>query len=575
MHLQRFLCSILLLTGSVRAEVRPAQNEADLRQWLQIMVWHHHFSLEEIAGVTGQKPEEITAALKRWDIRPETAPARPAGAPLLMVPYPGGRHPRIGFLEGAVEPQRETKLSVFTPWNSASYVVLDAPEALWSQLGLTYLAHQHVPTIWDQQKILLPRREWQAGPAGSYTSRRDLPNGISFGVTAVPHPEHIDLRLWLKNGTTEPLSKLKVQMCAMLKGVAGFTDQTNDNKIFRAPFSCARDAEGMRWIIHAWQPCDRAWGNAPCPCLHSDPQIPDCPPGEMREVRGWLSFYVGSDLEGELKRIEHAWTAHAAPSRTSPSVQPPPPFPGTKTNWNGYDKFEFEVGGKMGLVVCPKTPAPGHPWVWHGEFFGHKPAPDIALLGQGFHIAYLSVPDMLGSPGAVAYWNSFYAELTGKYQLSKKPALVGLSRGGLYVYNWATANPDKVSCIYADAPVCDFKSWPGGKYRAKGDPKNWQLILQLYHFKNDAEAMAYDRNPVDSLEPLAKAGVPLLHVYGDADEVVPWMENTAVLADRYQRLGGSITLIPKPGVGHHPHGLEDSSPIVKFIASHAAAPAPQ
>ena len=38
--------------------------------------------------------------------------------------------------------------------------------------------------------------------------------------------------------------------------------------------------------------------------------------------------------------------------------------------------------GKNVLVVTPKQAAPGKPWVWHGEFFGHKPAPDIALLKQ-------------------------------------------------------------------------------------------------------------------------------------------------------------------------------------------------
>ena len=70
-----------------------------------------------------------------------------------MLPYPGGRHPRIGFLEGAIDPQRETKLSVFTPWHDSSYVVADVPEAIWSNLGLTYLAHTHIPTIWTAQKI--------------------------------------------------------------------------------------------------------------------------------------------------------------------------------------------------------------------------------------------------------------------------------------------------------------------------------------------------------------------------------------------------------------------------------------
>lgn len=247
------------------------------------------------------------------------------------------------------------------------------------------------------------------------------------------------------------------------------------------------------------------------------------------------------------------------------------PFPGKRSEWNGFARYDFEVGGKQALVVVPERAAAGRPWVWHGEFFGHKPEPDIALLKRGFHIVYLRVPDMLGAPPAVAHWSTLYRELTEKYGLSSKVALVGLSRGGLYCYNWAIANPDKVACIYGDAPVCDFKSWPGGRGKGKGSPRDWQLVLKQYGFASDDEALAYAGNPVDRLEPLAKAKVPLLHVYGDADDVVPWDENTGLIADRYRKLGGSITLIAKPGVGHHPHGLTDPTPIVDFIARHASA----
>jgi pimeloyl-ACP methyl ester carboxylesterase len=248
----------------------------------------------------------------------------------------------------------------------------------------------------------------------------------------------------------------------------------------------------------------------------------------------------------------------------------PANFPGNPTKWHGFDRYDFKVDGHPVLVVAPTKPAPGRPWLWHGEFFGHRPEPDVALLEAGFHIAYMSVPNQLGSPTAVQHWNRFYETLTKEYQLSAKPALIGLSRGGLYCYNWAAANPDKVSCIYGDAPVCDFKSWPGGRGVGKGSPKDWSLVIERYGFADEAEAIAYDKNPIDNLQPLAKAGVPLLHVYGDADDVVPWQENTGLIAQRYQQLGGSITLINKPGVGHHPHGLDDSRPIVDFIIRHAA-----
>lgn len=248
-------------------------------------------------------------------------------------------------------------------------------------------------------------------------------------------------------------------------------------------------------------------------------------------------------------------------------------FVGEAGDWHGFEKYQVEVDGKNVTVVAPERAAAGRPWVWHGEFFGHKPAPDIELLKRGFHLVYMSIPNMLGSPQAVEHWNECYKVMTEKYQFAPKVALVGLSRGGLYCYNWAAANPEKVACIYGDAPVCDFKSWPGGLGAGKGSESNWKLVLKLWGFKSQQAAIDYQGNPVDTLKPLAEAGVPLLHVFGDADDVVPWDENTGLIETRYKQLGGTIQLIRKPGVGHHPHGLEDSRPIVEFIEKHATPPA--
>lgn len=248
-------------------------------------------------------------------------------------------------------------------------------------------------------------------------------------------------------------------------------------------------------------------------------------------------------------------------------------FPGAITNWEGFERHDFDFEGKPAIVVVPPHPLPGKPWAWRGEFFGAYANADAELVAKGFYLVYLRVPDLFGSPTAVKYWDDFYAELTGRYGLAKKVALIGLSRGGLYCYNWAEANPDKVACIYADAPVCDIKSWPGGKVKnlgqGGGSANEWSKMLAAYGFRSDAEAIAFRGNPIDHLEPLAKAGVPLLHVYGDADKTVPWNENTGVLAERYKKLGGNIELIAKPGGDHHPHGLTNPAPIVDFILKYA------
>ena len=283
---------------------RKPANPADQRYWLQNMVWHHRFTTAEIQDATGLKENEIHQSLKKFKITPANRPKRSAHSPLLVLPYPGGRHPRIGFLDGAVNPQRETKVSVFTPWDDASYVVVDLPEAIWSNLGLTYLAHTHVATIWTKQNLELPKLEWNRRANGTFDLERQLPNGISFGTKVMPGRDAVRMEMWLANGTQETLSDLRVQNCVLLKGAPGFTAQTNANKVISSPYVAGRSDDGKRWVITAWEPCHRAWANAPCPCLHSDPKFPDCAPGETTRLRGWLSFYEGADIEAEFKRID-------------------------------------------------------------------------------------------------------------------------------------------------------------------------------------------------------------------------------------------------------------------------------
>jgi hypothetical protein len=283
---------------------RPPQGSADLKLWLENMIWHHGFSLDEIERATGLPPARIIEAQRAFEIYPETRPVRDSAENLLVLPYPGGRHPRIGFLEGAVRPQRETKVSVFLPWEPDDYVVVDIPEAIWSHLGLTYLAHTHVPTIWEKSNVELEPREWERLEDGSLKLERTLPNGIRFGTTVTPRRDHVAMEMWLHNGTDETLTDLRVQNCVMLRRAEGFNQQTNDNKLVRKPFMAVCNAEGNRWIITAWEPCHRPWGNARCPCLHSDPKFPDCRSGETKHLRGWLSFYEGTEIGGELDRIE-------------------------------------------------------------------------------------------------------------------------------------------------------------------------------------------------------------------------------------------------------------------------------
>lgn len=219
------------------------------------------------------------------------------------------------------------------------------------------------------------------------------------------------------------------------------------------------------------------------------------------------------------------------------------------------------------IVVVPHNVADGKPWVWRARFWGHEPTFDIEMLKRGYHIAYCRVVDLYGSPAAIERWNQFYDHLRSEHGFAKRPVLEGMSRGGLVVYNWAASNPDKVAAIYGDNPVMDFKSWPGGKGTSDGGEEDWAACLLAYGL-TEQEAMEYRYNPIDNLELLAEAGIPIIHVVGDADTAVPVAENTGLAESRYKALGGVFEVIIKPGFGHHPHGLDDPTPIVEFVLRH-------
>ncbi|MBN3518441.1 prolyl oligopeptidase family serine peptidase [Algoriphagus lutimaris] len=229
-----------------------------------------------------------------------------------------------------------------------------------------------------------------------------------------------------------------------------------------------------------------------------------------------------------------------------------------------YEVKEFSFQGHAAKIVFPKEANDTRNWIWRARFWGHEPQLDQALLEKGFHVVYVDVAGLFGNPEAVQRWNEFYEFCRKEYKLNPKVVLEGMSRGGLIIYNWATENTDKVYSIYADAPVCDIKSWPGGLFAGQGSPNDWKKCLEAYGL-DSASVRDFKGIPIYKSVAIAKAKIPVIHVYGESDKVVPFMENTYLLAEEFRKAGGQITLIPKPGVGHHPHSLKDPSLLVDFI----------
>jgi peptidoglycan/xylan/chitin deacetylase (PgdA/CDA1 family) len=297
----------LLVSKRDGDNARPAKDDAELRYWLESTLVQHRFSNAEAGAALGLTADQVIEATRRLGIDVIKRPVRREGEALRVLPYPGGRHPRLGFRDGMIRPQRETLVSVFAPWAQGGYAVADVPEAVWfapkGKPELLYLAHTHVPTIWDKQGVTLDAREWTRKADGALTLERTLPNKVTLAAFLTPGRDGVRMEFRVHNGGVEKLTGLRVQMCVLLAHLSGFEARTNANKVLAAPFAACQDATGQRWLITGWERCGRAWGNAPCPCVHADPVVEDCPPGATQGVRGWLSFYEGTDIAAELRRL--------------------------------------------------------------------------------------------------------------------------------------------------------------------------------------------------------------------------------------------------------------------------------
>ena len=222
-------------------------------------------------------------------------------------------------------------------------------------------------------------------------------------------------------------------------------------------------------------------------------------------------------------------------------------FADTPSEQYGVPRTAVAIGNHKGFILQPSLPkgTEARPWVWYAPTIGSYPNKSNEwllkrLLERGFCVAGIDVGESYGSPAGRKVFSDFYRYVVHEFKLEPKARLLAQSRGGLMMYNWAVENPDKVRCIVGIYPVCDLRSYPGldkaaGAYGMT--PAELEKELARH-------------NPIDRLEPLAKAGVPILHIHGSHDQVVPLEKNSQIMKDRYETLGGTMKLIVVPGKGH-------------------------
>ncbi|MDD6308884.1 MAG: alpha/beta hydrolase [Clostridia bacterium] len=237
----------------------------------------------------------------------------------------------------------------------------------------------------------------------------------------------------------------------------------------------------------------------------------------------------------------------------------------TESTWNGFRRIDFLFEGREAILVFPKEENKRPYWLFKTEYFSAFQDMEAKMVGEGWHLAFIQNKTRWCLDEDLDLKKRFADYLAKEYGLYEKCVPVGMSCGGLIGTKFAAKYPEKVSCLYLDAPVLNLLSIPAGLGVGEGN------LFEEFHTATGmtmSELICYREHPIDKLSILTDNHIPVILVYGEADTLVPYVENGAILEKHYKENRGILQVISKPGCGHHPHGLEHPEPVMAFIEEH-------
>ena len=236
----------------------------------------------------------------------------------------------------------------------------------------------------------------------------------------------------------------------------------------------------------------------------------------------------------------------------------------TKSLYNGFERLDFKFEDREAILVLPEEGKKCGKWLLKTEYFTAFPNFELEMVKRGWCLAYIKNITRWCLDEDLDLKARFADFLSKEFGLYKKCVPVGMSCGGLIGTKFAAKYPEYVSCLYLDAPVLNLLSCPAGLGVANHEH---DFMTEYYNATGMtlSQLLSYREHPIDKMHILLENNIPIMLVVGDSDPVVPYHENGAVLEKFYKENGGTIEVIIKPGCEHHPHGLEDPTPIIEFI----------
>lgn len=236
-----------------------------------------------------------------------------------------------------------------------------------------------------------------------------------------------------------------------------------------------------------------------------------------------------------------------------------------ESEWRGFKRIDFKFEGRDAILVFPREANAEKNWLLKTEYFDAFQDFEYEMVSRGWHLAFIKNVTRWCIDEDLDLKARFAKALAEEFGLYEKCLPVGMSCGGMIAVKLAAKHPECVSALYLDAPVMNLLSCPAalgnGRATAIEEFENATGISRI-------QLLSYREHPIDKMDILLKNRIPVFIVYGTADTIVPYEENGLLLEKYYRDNGGVIETIGKPGCAHHPHGLEDNAPLVKFAEEH-------
>jgi len=240
-----------------------------------------------------------------------------------------------------------------------------------------------------------------------------------------------------------------------------------------------------------------------------------------------------------------------------------------ENNWMGYHCQKLQFENHEAIIVYPEEGTANGCLAVKTEYWGAFPkAIEIPLLEKGFHLCYIKNDNRFGIDADLDRKARFIRYVQAEYGLKNKCVAVGMSCGGMIAIKMAARYPELIECLYLDAPVVNYMSWPCGFGIGKTGIGDFSEILNALGLKSISELIACRDMPLDRLPMLVEHKIPVVMVSGDSDQTVPYCENGVFLEKAYKEAGVEIEVYIKPGGDHHPHGLTDPQVVLDFILRH-------